>query len=163
MAGVKFTNQAARKVHETVQTVLNKPVDARQKQRARSLNIPFVKMKVITVEDDYLTCKRVRAIDGTTITTDDAIINVAKPWELRQTYLHNTTNNGITYDYTDGTERNADDGSDDEDQVIVPAYDIHTDVIINCFQVYTGVIIDDNPVMWEDLNTAGRAWALDNG
>lgn len=160
---VSFTKQGARRIVDAVRKVERETVSLRGNYRAPSLDANFVKMKVVTVEDDYLTCKLVEKIEGATITVGEKTINVAKPWELRETYLDGTTNNGITYDYTDGETRNADDSSSDEDQVIVPAYDIHDDVLINVFQVYTGVVVDDEPVVWEDLNTAGRAWAKQNG
>lgn len=160
---VTFTKSGARRIVDAVREVERETKSLRGNYRAPSLDANFVKMKVVTVEGDYLTCKLVEKIEGTTITVGDTTINVAKPWELRETYLDGTTNNGITYAYTDGENRNADDGTNDEDQVIVPAYDIHDDVLINAFQVYTGVTVGSEPVVWEDMNTAGRAWAKQDG
>lgn len=101
-------------------------------------------------EDDYLICN---TWDGTTQGTIPIV--VAKPYLLRNLAAWN----GMTYTYSDSQTREADDGADTEDQVVVPAYVV--DDIIYCqatnfTNIGDGVTTDMKLV---DCNLDGRAWA----
>ena len=121
------------------------------------------RFKVVDVEDDTL---RVTPLDDL---LGDEIIDVAKPEQLQRTPFDGKTRtvrgNEISYVYVDGTERTATVDSEEEEQVIVPAYIL--DDIILCAKGITegtgltvpafGGGVED--VVWEDLNNDARAWA----
>ena len=85
------------------------------------------------------------------------LIYVAKPYLLRRSL---TSWNGLTFTYSSNFEREATDGVDTEDQIIVPAY--VTDDILYIVRPYGGTDTVDpggQPIVWVDLNVDGRAWA----
>lgn len=89
-------------------------------------------------------------------------LKIAKPYLLRQTPFDGNTLDGLTYSYTDGTERNVDDGTDNENQIIVPSYTIKTNGVIYAAKGIsggTGVTVDDEDLTWLDINVDARAWA----
>jgi hypothetical protein len=94
--------------------------------------------------------------------TGDAF-NVAKPTKLRGTITAETINAvAITYDYTGFTtsymQREADDGTNSEKQVIVP-YILTNDLLWVANVGVTGVVVSSVDVAWLDLNIDARAWA----
>jgi len=91
------------------------------------------------------------------VLADSAYFYVAKPYLLRRSLA---SWNGITFAYSSNFEREATDGVDTEDQVIVPAY--VPDDILYIVRPYGGTgTVDDggNAIVWLDLNVDGRAWA----
>lgn len=116
--------------------------------------------KIIDVFDDYLECKwyspRTEYLHSVTVF-------IAKPFILRQTPFDGvgdlTFDNGDTISYVYDTYRlrEADDGSNTEDQVVTPDY-IANEQILVVFGA-TGVTVGGVPLMWSDINTAARAWA----
>lgn len=113
----------------------------------------IVQANVVEQGGDWL---KVLTWDGTTEGTTEII--VAKPYLLRRSI---TSWNGITYTYTSDYEREATDGVDTEDQVIVPAY-VADDIVYIVRVSAFGTDVEDedgNPVYWLDLNVDGRAWA----
>jgi len=121
------------------------------------------RFQVRQVKGDYLVC---RTLDVSNNAGDDDI-KVAKPYLLRRTPFDGETRNGISYTYSSDTEREADDGDDTEDQVVVPSYVEHGDdetgdeiYAIRAPTGGTGVVdSENNAVSWLDLNVDGRAWA----
>ena len=121
-----------------------------------------VRFRLKGVYDNYLEC---RQLNGTTET--GPTVKIAKPYNLRKTPFHNKTISGITYNYT-GTQARTKTGTSPsvtENQVITPAYHVAVpgydgDEIYACKPSGgTGVKIDDEDVIWLDINNAGRAWA----
>lgn len=114
------------------------------------------RFRVVSVETDYLYCN---TWDG--VTQGDVAVKVVLPYLLRRTPFDGYTRNGITYTYTSDTEREADDGSDTETQVIVPSYVVDDEIYaVRNVTGTSGVRDSDNvPVDWLDLNVDGRAWA----
>jgi hypothetical protein len=119
--------------------------------------IPY---RVMSVGDNHLVCQ---LWDFETLTADGTDVKIAKPYLLRLSPFDGTTQQGITYAYTDGASRNADDATNDEDQVIVPAYDIVDDNIIWASVAVTGVKVAGETLTLKDDNDDGRAWAKDSG
>lgn len=116
--------------------------------------------KVMSVSDDHLVCQAWNWSDATASGVD---VNVAKPYTLRLSPFDGEEQNGITYTYTDGENRNADDGSSSEDQIIVPAYDLYDDNIIMVMAADTGVIVGEETLTLIDINVDGRQWAKEDG
>ena len=111
--------------------------------------------RVKSVGNDHITC---RTWDGTT--EGDTDVKVAKPYLLRRTPFDGETRDGITCTYSSACERQASDGVDTEDQVIVDSY--IADDIIYAIRVIVGgtdTTVSDEDIMWLDLNVDGRYWA----
>lgn len=115
--------------------------------------------RVMSVGDDHLVCQ---AWDWDTATASGVNVNVAKPYGLRKSTSDGTTQNGITYTFTNGYTRTADDG-DEETQIIVPAYDLYDDNIIMVSVGNTGVTVGEERLILKDDNDDARAWAKQNG
>lgn len=111
--------------------------------------------------------------DEATGTNDDAVqVKVAKPWGLRQTPFDGTTQKGLTYTYTDGTEREVTDGTYTHTEVIIPPYDAYTLNIIwvdrcetgvtagNTTNPETGEVLQGEKIKLMDTNRDGRYWAV---
>ena len=117
------------------------------------------RFRVKSVADDHIVC---RTWDGKDEGLGD--IKVAKPWILRKepwaTSGRTIDGDSVTYDYTDGSEREADNGTTTEEQVIVPRYN-EDDEIYAMFGILgdTGVVIDGEELGWLDMNNDGRMWA----
>ncbi len=99
---------------------------------------------------------------------------VAKPAELRKTTFHEQTINEVTYTSTDMAERLATNGvDDDETHLITSSYAVgeritafkhHEKDRPLCRIVadeYEGAETGNHALWWEDMNTAGRAWAVE--
>ena len=112
----------------------------------------ILQVNVVEQGGDWL---KVRTWDGTIEGTVD--LYVAKPYLLRRSLA---SWNGLTFTYTSNYEREATDGVDSEDQVIVPAY-VVDDILYIVRPVGGTDTVDaaDNPILWLDLNVDGRAWA----
>lgn len=112
--------------------------------------------KVVSEHGDYL---KANPYDGAESNTDVEIL-IAKPYLLRQSLA---SRNSLTFTYSSNT-RTADDGSETEDQVVVPSY-VVGDVIYAMRNVQGGTSVNisingiDKKVVWLDLNIDGRAWA----
>jgi len=120
-----------------------------------SVGSPIMQARLVSVEDDTL---QVVTWDGTSEGADE--ITVAKPFLLRRTPFDGETWNGVNYTYTSATARTGDDGTNTEDQVVVPPY--VADDLIYIVRVLGGTdTVDgaDAPVLWLDLNVDARAWA----
>lgn len=121
-------------------------------QQAGSGTLQQMIITDITTHDDALVC---HTWDGTNEGTEDMI--VAKPARLR----NEASWNGLTFTYTTPQEREADDGSDTEDQVVVPAYVID-DIIYVAAVDFTDVTDGGSPavpLILLDINADARAWA----
>lgn len=116
----------------------------------------ILQVNVVEQGGDWL---KVRTWDGETEGTED--LYVAKPYLLRRSL---PSWNGLTFTYTSDYEREATDGVDTEDQVIVPAYVIG-DILYVVRPIGGTDVVDDDtaPVVWLDLNVDGRAWAKTAG
>ena len=125
------------------------------------------RFRFVSSQNDYVIAQQ---WEGTDENGDDVWgkqERVAKPWKLRRTPFHGQTINGITYSYTGIDQRTATRGSDEETQVIVPAYyaggDYHDELRCIKGQIGgTGVEVNDEDVLWSDLNVDGRAWAQES-
>lgn len=105
---------------------------------------------VVEEYNDYLSCTNVGG----------GVVNVAKPYMLRRSSFDGKTVDGVSYSYTAANARTASaDGEDDESQVITPDY--FEDEKIIAVRHSTGVYGANSEIKWEDLNTAGRCWAME--
>lgn len=132
--------------------------------RQKTLDLPqhaiFQRFRISSIEADYLVCNPINTEDDS---VTDAIVYVAKPPLLQNIESWN----GITYTYADAQTRTATEGSDTEDQVVVPAYVEGDDIIaISNIICGTGVTREDGgdelQIEWMDINFDGRAWAKDD-
>ena len=123
------------------------------------------RFRVQSVENDYLVCRPYHAANESLGDTD---VNVAKPYELRRTPFHAQTiaypgAQSITYTYASQREREADDGTDTETQVMIPDYWDDDEILaVRNIAGGTGVTVSEVALVWEDLNTAGRMWAKES-
>lgn len=128
-------------------------------------NIVIARFRVKSLQNDYLVCRRYSPAVGTAVEVAGTVnIYVAKPYELRRTPFDGKTitygSQIITYTYSDECTRIATDGDDTETQVMTPLYFVDCEILaVMNISGGTGLAVSDVPVMWEDLNTAGRFWA----
>jgi len=116
-----------------------------------------VQLKILTVVSehyDYLICS-----DG-----KDENILIAKPWHLRRAPFTSTVD-GIDYTWSTIGERDADDGSDSETQIITPSYIVGEELI--CLRIkgeritiYNDDASESIEIEWQEINSAGRCWAV---
>src|SRR3990167_8939874 len=104
--------------------------------------------KIVSISDNYLTCNPVTP--PTTADTSQTVY-VAKPWQFRRIVLDGasvTYQNGqaISYIYASGREREADDGTDTETQVMTPDYFVGE--ILLAVSGYTGVAAGSDYCQW---------------
>lgn len=119
----------------------------------------FTRFKIVSVQTDYLAC---HSWDGTTEGSDE--FKVALPWDLRRTPFHGLTVNAITYTYTSNIQRTATSGSITETQVITPPYFAGAEIYaFRAGTGGTGVDASGDKLIWQDVNVAGRAWAVKYG
>lgn len=123
--------------------------------------------RVFEVQKDYIVCY-VADSNG----TSEEITHIAMPYILQQTHYEDRTTNrrDITYVYdapiagentVRRTATNAD--AEEEIQVIVPSYEVD-DIIVGFVGLRGGTNVndvEDEPIMWMDLNIDGRMWAKD--
>jgi hypothetical protein len=148
-----------------------------------ALGLIGTRFEILDTRYDYLVCKRA---DDTN--DPPAKYLVAKPWDLRKSPFHEQTINDFTYEYTgsgeivgdDAQERTSDDGATVETQKVTPPYFTGalilaargvsnglgltvTDVVEIPAEDGTGATTAEveKQVEWIDLNTAGRAWAVE--
>lgn len=123
-------------------------------------SISIRQVKLVTEFGDYLDVDEWNGIET------GIRIQVAKPPELRQTSFDGISHNGITYAYTNKSERvGTDDTTEDtETQVIVPPY-VEGDILYVARGILGGVGVTvpapgdtRRKLEWLDLST-GRAWA----
>lgn len=120
------------------------------------LVVSLQQFKIESIAADYLVCNPWNGIEATA-----SQFIIAKPPELRRSRV---SWNGLTFTYTNDQARTASNGSDTEDQVVVPLY-VVGDVIYGLKGITggTGVELEDGTaVEWLDQNVAGRAWAQED-
>ena len=119
-------------------------------------------MQVVQVKKDYFTAE-ISDSNG----TGGTLVNVALPHLLQQTHYEEKEIQGflrrnISYEYKTNVTRTATNADDeDEEQVIVPSYEVG-DVIIAFAGISGGTnVLDENDetVIWMDMNIDGRFWA----
>jgi hypothetical protein len=144
---------SARSLNRLVSGIVRaRPAILSPRQLARAGSGVVLQVNVLEQGGDWI---KVLTWDGTSEGTDP--IYVAKPYLLRRSLA---SWNGLTFTYSSNFEREATDGVDTEDQVIVPAY--VPDDILYVIRPYGGtgtVDPDTQPIVWLDLNVDGRAWA----
>lgn len=143
---------------------------------ARVMPVPGAAVQrfiVTAVKADHLECKAVNTLGGVQNLPLDAadVVRVMKPYKLRRTPFDGETiaSEGvdITYVYAGNTTRNADDGTNDEDQYVTPSYDVKSaayqgdEILAIYVGTSPGYEVDGAPVVWHELNTDGRAWSAE--
>lgn len=153
-------------------------------RKARTPKVPIMmQFRVVKAEDEHIVCKQFDRLENIS-TGSEANILVAKPYLLRRKPFEtggvSADRGGITYIYTDKIledltadpvidaaplEREATDGTDTEDQIIIPSYQ-ENDMIFAMRNIVggTGVLLTDEEdqnidVVWLAMND-GRAWAV---
>jgi hypothetical protein len=107
-------------------------------------------MTVSSEENDYLIC----------VDSSDQEVYVAKPFTLRRTPYDGVTWGDVSYVYSAANTRVASAaGETDETQKITPSYEADETIVAVAHD--TGVLTSFGEIAWEDLNTAGRAWAVE--
>lgn len=130
-------------------------INAPSQKRTSPKTQPFVRFEVVSHDGDFILAKKFNP-DGTKEATDTTI---AKPQLLQRTPFDGVTWSGITYTYSSDTEREADNTSDTEDQVISPAYLAGHEIFAFKPANGTGVLDDlGDPVIWQEQESA-RAWS----
>jgi hypothetical protein len=118
--------------------------------------------RVKSESGDYLTCRTWHAF---TESEGPADVYVAKPYILQRTPFDGVTitypSGNITYTYTQDYERSANDGTDTKTQVVTPRYYVN-EVIVAARGIAggTGITVSESNVVWQDINTCGRMWAV---
>ena len=143
--------------------------------RRRPVDAPSIKrqFKVKEVFDDYIDCQIFSGIGANALTAVETV-KIAKPPTLRRSGYDvdfgtedapadRTLINGtvLTFTNLNVQKRKANDGTDDEVQVVIPNY-VEGDIIYATFNIQGGLnTIDEDgaPVLWIDDNRDGRAWA----
>jgi hypothetical protein len=122
----------------------------------------IVKPTMLTQDDEASSMKaeqfQITSIDPDSLTgivVSGTSTNVAKPYLLRRSLV---SRDGITYTYSANQAREANDGADTEEQVVVPSY-IVGDYIYGARARSTGVIVSGVECSFIDINADGRAWA----
>lgn len=97
-----------------------------------------------TTYDDYMICSR-----------NEGEVWVAKPAILRG---GSQFPSGYSYTYSSAVERESSDGENTENQLITPSYSVGEEIV--AIRVHTHLTDEsDVPILWMDLNVAGRCWA----
>jgi hypothetical protein len=116
--------------------------------------VEIIIMTVVEEHYDYVICEDDRNKQQ----------RVAKPWHLRRKPFLETVD-GIDYTWSTVGQRDADDGSEQETQIITPSYIVGEELI--CFRVRGmkfSLESDDQSqeyrIIWQEFNTAGRCWAV---
>ena len=149
--------------------------------RERIIPSAIDRFKIVEIKKDHLRCNFHNATheeEEVTPAQNTTTIFIAKPFQLRKTPFDGETilypnTQSITYTYESdefGRAREADDGTDTEDQVMTPDYFIGEEIL--AVFIETGLktnATEDPPVgsspfveqriFWEDLNNCGRFWA----
>jgi hypothetical protein len=108
-------------------------------------------MIVVEEADDYVMCRDPYGQQ----------VQVAKPYLLRRSSFDGLSVEGVTYAYSDSNTRVASDDAEeeeDETQEITPSY--YAGEKLTAIAHGTGVTTALGELQWEDLNTAGRCWAV---
>lgn len=153
---------------------LSKDVRHRRQTMRRSPrgNISLTCFVVKSVQDDYLTCRKISWTNGGPSFTESTIDTfIAKPWHLRRTSYDGLNVDGRKYQYTTGTARTViinegETNEKSESQIIIPIYQSEDgsfagDVIF-AVSISTGTGVKDSNgkvINWQDINLDGRAWA----
>lgn len=130
--------------------------------------------RVVTVENDYLTCKRVDK-NGTDY---DETFKVAKPYRLQRTPFHGKTitvyGTALTFNYTSASERTVTKSGNagTENQRIIPAYTPKQGTTYAGDIIYAMAVVgggsqavlnkgqaNEERIAWVDANLDGRMWA----
>ncbi len=152
-------NEPIRAINRLVSGISQGQIIGRRSDRA--VTVPaFIRMTIFSIGADTLLCQGIEDSSGFTAGS----VYVAKPWELRRTPFDGESRNGISYTYSSNVAREADDGVDTENQVIVPSYVVGDEIVaLRGLDGGTGVTITINgietPVTLIDLNLGARAWA----
>ena len=121
------------------------------------------RFRIVSEDGDYLTCNE---WDGETQGSVEFI--VAKNYLCRRTPFDGSSRTvrgeEISYTYSSDTEREADDGTNTEDQLVVPAYTADDEIFaMKPIAGGTGASYKvggvDTAIEWLDLNADSRAWA----
>lgn len=110
-------------------------------------------MEIQSVQGDYLVCRTLDA-SGTQGPND---VYVLKPWTLRQTPFDGQTVNGVSYAYSDASNRTATAGDEEEDQQITQDY--YTGAVIYVMDSDASVeVVAGVFARVIDVNVDARAW-----
>lgn len=146
-----------------IRTVNNKLVVELTENRSNPYPAKVARFRVKSEHDDYLICRAFSpAVGESGIEVEGTVdINIAKPYILRRTPFDGKTityqSQEVSYSYTGSNRRTATSDDEEEAQVIVPEYFADDEILAVC-----GIcgLTGQADIFWEDLNTAGRMWAL---
>lgn len=139
--------------------------------RRWSRDLDLIRFKVVSVEDDYIVCIRIK-LDGTNA-TGAVNENILKPRELRRSIFDGESINGRSYVYESESARTVSavgggpfDGEDDEEQIVIPPYE-EDDVILAArysaaeTDLGTPANTTEKPEYMDYNFAAARAWAVE--
>lgn len=131
----------------------SQPGPSRQQVAAGFGGISLLRVSIVAVSGDYVTVSLLGGADGNTV-------QAGQFFAARMPLLRNSvsTRNGISYTYTGTDARTADNGSETEDQVLVPGLVVgDTAFVVGPVRNGTGVTVGGEAVAWLLLSD-GHAW-----
>lgn len=140
----------AREINRIVAAIRGVPLPSGQGAAAHATLLRPFRYK--SHDGEHLVC---RAFDGDVEGAVDVLVGL--PYTLRQL----ASRAGLDFTYSSPFAREADDGSETEDQVLVPSYEVND--VIYAARVLGGTQLvddDDYVVAFIDVNVDGRQWAV---
>lgn len=141
-----------------IASICNRRIISSTYQPSSGVTLVVNHFSVVSVLGDYLVCQTITSGDPQTI-------YVAKPYWFRETTWDGAEIDGIIYGkvYDEDAAaqiRSANNEQYSEEQYLIPNYfqgEIIT-AILSHPEIYTE---QDELILWEDINAAGRAWGAD--
>lgn len=115
------------------------------------------KMVIVSIENDYLVCN---TYDYPSDVTGSVAINVAKPELLRHGTEYYTGNSVTSFTTTNAQQADVVAGGESETWVVNLKYAVGDKITAYAPIGGTGVSVGGESLAWEDKNTGGRKWGV---
>jgi hypothetical protein len=129
------------------------------------------RFEVTAIENDWVSCRKLKE-DGTLDETDETVYKVAKPKELRVSTQNGATLAALGYNFIVSFPVAADYGNTRRltlpasgstparyvDEVLLPAYNIGSELYATEPEDKTGVTVNDIRLTWLDINVDARQY-----
>ena len=154
-----FSKKNAGRIADVVERIERGPINkVRRTPTAIGVGTSKKILRVVSVQDDYITCVFSDDLDGATV-------KVAKPYKLRKTPFDGKTVGSYTYAYSGPINRvSTMTGGDEETQTVVPSYTLKSGIYdgdeIIAEQINSSKLDGTfTKVSLLDTNRDARAWA----